>query len=282
MELHDLTSQFATVLNKGGHPFQYMILDAVQQFARRHPSSWRYIVSEFPAESRGHSTRIDFVLKHAERPHYLVVECKRANPATANWCFARVPVGPTRRSDDHVLSEHITKVNGVAFSSSHRGEPVPYAYHVGAEVRTDKKGDASGKNRGEIEAAASQVLLGTNGLVQFFIDHPEALGEAQETVVSAAIFTTACLFTSDVNMLEGDVSTGEVRGPLSNLEPSDSLMYQYCLSPGIKYVQQPVLESDGDLRSIMEGDFVRTIGIASPSGVRDLLWRWGELWEDRL
>jgi hypothetical protein len=91
-----LVRGFQNVLNSHGYGFQYSVLKEVARLAYEvRSASWIPKVPEFPVEVQGHDTRIDFILKHARLPFYLVAECKRANPSLANWCFAKMDITPS-------------------------------------------------------------------------------------------------------------------------------------------------------------------------------------------
>lgn len=92
----EFTQSFAKVLNRHGYGFQFSVLKKADELARQRKSAWDFEVCEFPVEG-GPGTRIDFVLSRPPRRgdgskyYFLIAECKRANPALSNWCFARAP-----------------------------------------------------------------------------------------------------------------------------------------------------------------------------------------------
>jgi hypothetical protein len=58
-----------------------------------------------PVSVGGKDTHVDFVLRTHEA--FLVAECKRANPALANWCFARAPYIARRERASEVRLEQL-------------------------------------------------------------------------------------------------------------------------------------------------------------------------------
>ena len=97
---------FAEILNRHGYGFQYAVLKQAHILADSRDSSWRFIASEFPVRVQGFDTRIDFILKRAtdnifDQHFFLIAECKRANPAYSNWCFARAPYIHNARWGNH-------------------------------------------------------------------------------------------------------------------------------------------------------------------------------------
>ena len=94
------STRFEASLNQHGYGFQYSVLQTAWTFEQSNNSSFVFEVAEFPVEVQNAGTRIDFILRrskpnirisNSERPLFLVAECKRANPALADWCFVRAP-----------------------------------------------------------------------------------------------------------------------------------------------------------------------------------------------
>ena len=86
-----LTESFHRHLDAHGYGFQYRVLGEVLAMASAGTSAWRLQGSELPVRVGGGDTRIDFVLRHATEPVYIICECKRAYPRLADWCFAKMP-----------------------------------------------------------------------------------------------------------------------------------------------------------------------------------------------
>src|SRR5690242_5382051 len=96
MNIKELTASFRKSLNSNGFGFQYSVLRLVEQLGDEGKSAWGLVASEFPVESRGNNTHIDFILKRmmyepGNCATFIIGECKRANPALSNWCFAKAP-----------------------------------------------------------------------------------------------------------------------------------------------------------------------------------------------
>lgn len=94
-----LAREFARYLSRHGHGFQYAVIKHFRHLIATEQivmvkDFWRLLMSELPVESEK-GTRVDFVLERKVYESYkrlfIVAECKRANPATANWCFAKSP-----------------------------------------------------------------------------------------------------------------------------------------------------------------------------------------------
>jgi hypothetical protein len=83
-------AEFAKALNRHGYPFHYRTLKEAADASDIHRrSGWLLQVAEFPVEVQGERTKIDYILQWQGEPKFLVVECKRANPALSHWCFAK-------------------------------------------------------------------------------------------------------------------------------------------------------------------------------------------------
>ena len=86
-----ITKSFEKVLNRHGYGFQYRVLKEAERLANEGKSRWGYSTFEFPVDVQGAGTRVDFILKNYVKYIYMIAECKRANPALSNWCFAKAP-----------------------------------------------------------------------------------------------------------------------------------------------------------------------------------------------
>jgi hypothetical protein len=188
----ELTIAFTKQLNQHGYSFQYAVLKKCGDVARilekgSAASTWLPLASEFPVGKRGdegRGTKIDFVLRRVarrpsqDRPVYLLAECKRANPALSNWCFAKASYV------HHAWPEHCEPFIGERFQAS--GEAVgvefyytvPSGYHIGTEVRSKAKGDSEGEKGQAIEKASSQILRGLNGFIETLNENPLRISSA--------------------------------------------------------------------------------------------------------
>ena len=271
MTTPQVPANFAKTLNRHGYGLQYSVLKVAEDLYTKHRSQWAFEVAEFPAAVHGYGTRIDFILRHRERAQYLLVECKRANPALANWCFVAAPYVRQGRAGEDVFAEHVFVGGNLDLHSSVKSlGPASKAYHIGIETRTAHPGDTDrGTGRGAIEEAATQVCRGLNGLVQFFADRQKLPNEWSELVISPVIVTTANLWTSDVDLSAADVATGDVPVQAAALSLQPYVVLQYHLSPGIKHgVRTHGMEPLGE---ILDREFVRTVHIVNSKHVGNFL-----------
>ena len=99
-----LAAGLRKALNTHGYSYQYAVLEEGRRLNAARKSPWIFEVAEFPVNASGRDTQVDFILRHCDKPIYLIAECKRANPALADWCFAKAPyVGHNWTHDPYVV-----------------------------------------------------------------------------------------------------------------------------------------------------------------------------------
>lgn len=276
---------FEHALNRHGYSFQYSVIQKLMQLFDDHISPCSFECAEFPVAVQGRDTRIDFILRagafefgryhYQPTPFYIVAECKRANPALSNWCFARAP--HVRRSQQRhtfiveQLSHELVgdtpeyRSSGAALSTSS-----DELYHIGFEVRSAHEGDNKGDSRGAIENAATQVCRGLNGLVEYLRHAPSCIRQDGDpcAVIMPVIFTTARLFTTNVDLSSADIANGNLSLSTSQLQSRKWLAFQYNLSVGLKHTLDPQ-ERSLELFRALTAEYARSIPIISPTGIED-------------
>lgn len=281
-DLSRLNARFEDTINRHGYPFQYAILAMVKKLFEGRRSPWIFIVAEFPVEANGTETRIDFVLRHKDRPHFIVAECKRANPALSDWCFLRAPVVARNHRDDLASVEQLERDEGGVRHVWERHEYLTDAYHLAVELKTDQKGDSRDGGRGAVESAVTQVLRGVSGLASLLARRPSVAGTWSKLALSPVVFTTANLYSSSVDLLQADPSSGEISPGGAELEPQDWISYQYHMSPSFKPGWTTGVNDTADLARVLKAEFIRSVPIVNPAGLADFLGQWAMLWEDEL
>lgn len=262
--------EFIHTLNRHGYSFQFAVLNKAKHLSESGASAFDFEVSEFPVQVRGTSTRIDFVLRKRDSPLRLVAECKRANPALSNWCFARAPVVRHNRSVERPSLDRLFRDRGqIFYVQQSTGYLADNAYHLAFEVKSQSKGEAS-SSRTSIEDAATQVCRGSNGLIEFYLRDVGLLKDINEVWFLPVIFTTAKLWVSGADLSETDLSSGELDISSAKLEPAPWLLYQYHISPGIKH-QTRYEPKTADLGEALDKEFVRTIAVVAPEGIEPFL-----------
>jgi len=267
----NLTERFRNELNKHGYPFQFAAADASRRAFENAQwrGLWKFEACEFPVIVQGQSTRIDLILKHAEANIYLLIECKRVDPALADWCFARFPYVSRTRTYEAFLAEEFVR-KGLVTGSVYMRDIREEYYSIGLEVKDPtKKGDGTGGGRGAIEAAASQACRGLNGMVECFAARPKSDFQA---FLIPVIFTTARLWGCEVSLTSAtDIETGRI--PAENMEDLKALqvvLYQYHQSPGLKHTRSVTAKSE-TLGEILDLAYIRTIPIVTATGIESFL-----------
>lgn len=281
-EAERIKQSFNKALNRHGYGFQYSVLRAAWDLSGE-ASRWLFLAAEFPVEVQGAGTRVDFILSRIsdyryQGGFYMVAECKRANPALSNWCFARAPVVHEGRVHGHggydplIMEYAEIDERGAVLAYAKQKSKLEHPYHVAVEVKSDAKGDPSGESGKPIEDAATQVLRGLNGLIEFARKTPQFLKEDKGAYFLPVIFTTARIWTTDADLASAQVATGNVDLGDSRFTERPWVAYQYHQSPGLKHAASPA-ERPGSLTELMDSEYVRTIPVVSAAGVAEFL-RW--------
>jgi hypothetical protein len=267
-----LLKQFADALNRHGHPFQNSIIALADALLSHGASNWKPEVMEFPV-AIGLGTRIDLILLHCRTGVRFIVECKRVNTAYSCWLFAKARK-VFRDLRDNFIAEQVRYEEGIFTANGLivQGVPEPQFYQIAHQIRTPNKTKENGPNNDAIEDAATQVCRGMNGLVNFYQNHHEALKAhpTNERVLIPAIFTTADLYTTDIDLSESHSNTGTINPDLLTASQTPFLYYQYHLSPGIKHGAPPA-NTFQELAHTLAAEYVRTIPIVSASGIEAFL-----------
>lgn len=281
-EAERLKRSFNKALNRHGYGFQYSVLRKAWDLSGE-ASRWLFKAAEFPVEVQGAGTRIDFILSRiTDYRHrgafYMVAECKRANPALSNWCFARAPFVHEDRVYGHggfdplIMEYAELDERGSVLAYAKQKSKLEHPYHVAVEVKSDAKGDTSGETGKPIEDAATQVLRGLNGLIEFARKTPDFLKGEKEAYFLPVIFTTARIWTTDADLASAQIGTGNIDLAASRFSERLWVAYQYHQSPGLKHAASSA-ERSGSLTELMDSDYVRTIPVVSAAGVGEFL-RW--------
>jgi hypothetical protein len=261
-------------LNRHGYAFQNSVIRAAKELFESGRSPWIFRDAEFPVSVRGRVTHIDFILEHRERPLYLISECKRVNPALSNWCFARSPFTRRNPQDTKLIIQNVwqsqtashTILTGISSENSER------IYHLGLEIKSNRKGDSQGQQKGEtLNKAAEQVCLGINGMIEFFANRPVLLSGRGKVHLLPAIFTTAQIFTSNVDLGSANIKTGDLGSPVA-LTEQPWIWLQYNVSPTLSHSQH-VSPTARSIESVLELEFCRSIAIVTPLGIESFLSR---------
>lgn len=270
-----LQDRFRSVLDRHGHSFQYAVIRRIKEIYKQ-KGIWSLEVAEFPTAAASFDTRIDFIVRPEGTRFFLVCECKRANPSMSDWCFAKAPFVHRNHSFGKLyfdlvnvnyigasLAPSTAAAHGVEADSSYED------YHIGLEVKnTRDKGDAAG-GRNALEQAAGQVLRGVNGLIQTLatMRRRDAQQESPvHTFLMPAIFTTARIWTSSVDLGVADIETGKL--PVDDLEMKEVpwLVWQYPMSPALKHNLRGRTRGH-EFAEILDPEYMRSIAVVSANGI---------------
>lgn len=249
-------SVFGKALNQHGHPFQYAVIRRAHQLKGERRSSWVFEASEFPVEVQNYHARIDFVLSQWSETfratfRYLVAECKRTNPALQDWFFTKAPYVRRDGVPTDILVESLRKEGDALSTFVGRLNGSESIYHVAVEVKKGAKGDTTGGGRGAIEEAATQVIRGTNGLINCLSRNQRYVAENCPVSFIPAIFTTAGIWATDIKPW---------------------LWFQYHVSPGLQHGVERQAPKEEDfsrptLGDLIELEYARTIAIVGSGGI---------------
>jgi hypothetical protein len=266
--------EVADLLNEHGYPFHYAVMRTAEKCVERprsQRSPWVLEVTEMPVAVGGKDSRIDFVLKHRSKPHYLLAECKRVNPAYSSWCFFRSPYHNRNRDFETVTAEVWDSTEGVPRSGGAHIKPLADAYHVALPLKSrKKKGDANGQQADAIEVAATQLARHLNGFSAQLSKTPSVLGYDKQVILFPVLFTTADLFVTDTDLAAAPVRTGHVDASQLSVTSVQWLAYQYHVSVSARGTM-PSRRTPMSLGELLDQEFVRTIFIVNAAGIESFL-----------
>ncbi|NOT21579.1 MAG: hypothetical protein HOP22_02485 [Nitrospiraceae bacterium] len=268
-----IANEFKRALNGHGYAFQDAVASAISGLNLS--SWWRPWLPEFPVAVHDQKTRIDFTLVNETEDTYIICECKRANPAIANWCFAQSWFH-SKGASQGKLAFCETLIDPGDRSINMHIRPLPdldNVFQIAVEARTSepKSKEETSTGKGQIEEAAGQVCRGLNGLVQFFYDRGVLIKQAKkEMSFLPMIVTTANLWVTDDILSEASLTTGKISSESLAVRPVKWLWYQYHQSPALKHTV-PVNNRGMKVEDILFYEFVRPIAIVRPEGLEEFL-----------
>jgi hypothetical protein len=272
------------LLDAHGIAFQYGLLAVVERLATTSLSPWRFEAAEFPVETQGHPTHIDFILSNPGDSVLLICECKRVDPGQTAWYFFSAPYTYRTNLRHPIICEDIhfdgnrsthtdtvlRKALGVVISARHD------VYHYAIERSGWKDHRKSvGSARQSIDDAATQVCRGMNGLVDHYARIRSQQRAARRIRLVPVIITTARLFRSGIDLRHTDLTEGVVTTDDLELQEVPWVFYQHNTSPGIKHSKSWTRDGSGDtithddlsealdLSGALQSEFTRTIAIVT-------------------
>jgi len=268
-----------------GHGFQYAALAEIERAREEEgekKSLWIREVAEFPVEVQGAGTRVDFILTLGGHPYWMLVECKRANPALKNWCFVKAPFVRRRGDTERYLAEGIgfeSRAGRNVLTSYHvrlhtfqKWEPVA---HLSVELKTNEKGEG---RTDEIQQAADQIMKGMNGIAEVVRGNDQLIASTKHKILLPVIFTTARLFFCDADLSQTELLSGNIDIGSSNIVEHDWIFLQHPVSVGFQH-QIPNKPPDS-LSAQLETEFLRTIPIVNAGKISAFLLAMNNEWFD--
>jgi hypothetical protein len=270
---------FESELSQHGHGFHYSVLRKTKELFEEKRSRWAFSVSEFPVQVKGSGTKIDFILRYSYSENYMIemiCECKRSNPASANWCFVGAPFIHRGHQLEKLIFEYVIHSKGIPPPQimSRQGAFIQDAYHIGLPVRTGVPGNKQpvSNTRQEIEEAATQVMRGFNGYIGTLYSNPQLRVQSDDPThrwLLPAVFTTAKLYASNADLSTANLETGRLVIKPEEFKEVPWLIYQYTMSPGIQHDLKHI--AAGSIEKMLRPEFVRSIAIVSWDGIENYL-----------
>lgn len=266
-----LEASLRKVLNRHGFSYQHAVLRSIEHLVKTTHAPWYFEAAEFPVATARRHTRVDFVLRHRSKPLAVVGECKRINPKFGNWCFVRAPYRTRGAYSRALVLERTKNVSGLISSAGESTVYTELMYELGFELRGEAESDASSSGRNAIEESAAQVVSAMNGLVEFYGQRPKVLIERDERLFVPVVFTTANLFSTELDIAEADLSSGDLpEMTAGSLQPRDWLFFQFAQSREFLHTvpaNRPFL----DIADALRLDYWRSVGVVSSAGIRGFL-----------
>jgi hypothetical protein len=258
-------------LNAHGHAFHYAVIRRWHELSeeRKDESDWAFQASEFPVGLQN-TIHIDFILRSRNSHVYLVAECKRADPARANWCFVKAPY--TRRNagiDELVFQEVEFKPSSNAVSKPREVTAGIESCHLGFELKTGAPGEGASGGGSAIKDATNQVLRGLNGLVDHLFPSPSSIsGSTGRIFFLPVIFTTATLWVATGDLSAADLVNGRLPADWGTLKTVEYLWFNHNQSPALRH-QLPYLQaaSPFDISTTLHAEYTRSIAVVGCGGI---------------
>lgn len=265
-------------LDVHGFGFHYAVMKRANELREESLTNWHLKGTEFPVSNKNESTHIDFVLMNERLDTFLIAECKRADPAKANWCFVKAPY--TWSDEAHSQYIQFDKLTLPANSRDKKyfifrsamARTTDKIANLGFEISTGEKGDGlSALNKSSINAAVTQVTRSASGFFNYFVksyEHEINNSEIHYRFIPV-IFTTAQLWLTDTDISMADISTGNLPADSIKAQKVDWLWFNYHRSENLS--PDHILGSLNKYISKEYYEFSRTTAIVSSNGIDNFL-----------
>ncbi len=280
----NVSELFKKTLDIHGYGFHYSVMRRVDELIGSAQTEWRLYGAEFPVINKNETTHVDFVLQHEKANAFIIGECKRADPAKANWCFVKTPYTWNDSRENYIQLDKLIKIKDtdgretICLNTSVARIERKFA-NLGIEIKTGQTGDGLAiSQKSAINSAVTQVSRGTSGFLNYFKE--KYVGEFSDSMFPfrfiPVIFTTATLWVSDADLGIADLQTGILPNDSIKAKQVDWIWFNHNrsfmlapnsnLAPTDKYLSPEYYE------------FVRSVAIVSASGIDNFfkanLYQW--------
>lgn len=278
-----------------GYAFQYSVLHAIEELRWR-GKEWVLEATEFPVRVGGKSTHIDFVLRNSLSSLFLIGECKRVTGKLSSWCFFKTPY-TLRNPQEHTgfveavffSGDRGTRVQSAKGIPFHTESPIVNLGFAASTSELSGEDENPSDSRKAIEGAMAQVFRGVNGFVEHLSRIEANSHESRAVRILPAIFTTARLYISDLDLRDANLRTGGLEKSDLALRPVDWLIYNYHVSPDLKHSYSWTSQATiGDrnrtdttthaslhealsLADTVRTEYLRSVVIVSPAGIKQFV-----------
>jgi hypothetical protein len=255
-------------LNAHGHAFHYAVIRRWHELSEERESDWTRVTSEFPVGLQN-TIHIDFILRSRNSHVYLVAECKRADPARANWCFVKAPYTRGNASNDELVFQEVEFRPGNAVSKPRDVAAGIESCNLGFELKTGSPGEGASGGGSAIKDATNQVLRGLNGLVDHLFPSPGSVSGGRGRIFFLpVIFTTATLWVVTGDLSAADVANGRLPADWGTLKKAEYLWFNHNQSPALRH-QLPYLQAASrfDISTTLHAEYTRSIAVVGSDGI---------------
>ncbi len=266
-----------SAINKHGHAFHQSVLRETERLFELRTSKFLFEAAELPVDVGDQHSRIDAVLKHRDRPTYLVLECKRVDSSTA-WCFSSVPFVRRDNNSHELLFDIFQRLDefsgqAITFSPSLSTERL---FELGLPFDSGKKGDGGGwKDRDDVEKSVSQAILGAAGLINCMNRNLEIIMPREDAMIIPVVLTTAELYLSGADLSRVNLESGKMCESEIHPQPIDWLWFRYHASSRISHPvnrgQYRFASHELTLSRLLDRDHSKTVAIVNALGLSAFL-----------
>lgn len=264
-------------INANGHGFQFAVSKFFEEKRKRMDSRWILVGTEVPVSLHNTNTHIDLVCRNADRVSepcdYLIVECKRVDPARGNWCFFKNPYTWFNTDPAYLQFDELRyQESSDALIGSTNMRIDGRVYHLGYALSTQEKGEGQGTKGSAIDDAITQVLRGTSGFInqvgQDWQDTPKNQNRKVEHYrFLPLVITTADLFVSSADLTDTGLVDGKIDPTLVTLEPVDWIWFSYNRPNELNHKVGNRKLDENDYLNPLFYQFTRSVAIVNPKGL---------------